>query len=87
MSSRSADEGLWRLVGPNRYAVLVRMPWGTLEAAEVLVSTHVGWNLRRESRDPRWTAYLVGPAVLAIRFTGGLKWEIPTKPRRALCKS
>jgi hypothetical protein len=60
----------WRRIGAGRYAVMVRLPWGTVEPAEVLVATRSGWPRRPESRDPRWTSYMIGPAVLAIRLAG-----------------
>lgn len=81
-SSSCAGDSEWRLVGPNRYEVRIELPWGVLELAEVLVSTHVGWPARREARDPRWVAYLVGPAVLAIRLKGGLTpWNVRVRKR------
>lgn len=58
----------WISIGPNRYLVMARMPWGTTERAEVLVVAEHGWEARHESRDPRWSAFRVGPVVIAIRF-------------------
>lgn len=61
----------WRRVGRGRYVTTVRMPWGVDEAAEIIVGTRGGWLDRTEARDPRWTAYPIGPAMLAIRLLGG----------------
>jgi hypothetical protein len=62
----------WRLLGRNRYAVWLRMPWGTVESAEVLVASQRGWADHREASDPHWAPYEVGPAILAIRLRGTL---------------
>ncbi|GIW86143.1 MAG: hypothetical protein KatS3mg108_0467 [Isosphaeraceae bacterium] len=59
-------------VGGGRYAVWVAMPWGVRVPGEMLVATRWGWSRRPEAHDPRWTAYGIGPAVVAVRLLGGL---------------
>ena len=72
-----------RPIGPGRYRGRLRLPWGREVAAEVLVGTRQGWSRRPEAADGRWTAYEVGPAVVAIRLLGGLEPPTPSPlPRR-----
>ncbi len=67
--------------GPGRYRFTVQTPWGQKVPAELLVGTKAGWDRRPEASDPRWTAYPVGPAVLAIRLLGGLPMaRLPPDP-------
>lgn len=61
-----------RPAGPGRYRFSIQTPWGQTLPAELLLSTRSGWPLRPEAADPCWTAYPVGPAILAIRLLGGL---------------
>jgi hypothetical protein len=68
MTSPVVTQDEWISIGAGRYLVMVAMPWGCTERAEVLVSTASAWRLRREASDPSWTPFLVGPVVLAIRF-------------------
>jgi hypothetical protein len=63
----------WRALGDGRYAVWVGMPWGVEVPALVLVTSRRGWARRAEARDPRWTPYGIGPAVVAVRLLGGLR--------------
>lgn len=65
------DEQFWRPLGGGRYAVLVRMPWGELVPGQVLVTSREGWGRRPEASDASWSAYPIGPAVVAIRLLGG----------------
>ncbi len=61
-----------RPIGSGRFAFSMNTPWGQRIPAELLVTTRRGWANRPESRDERWTAYAVGPAVMAIRLLDGL---------------
>lgn len=75
-----------RPVGPGRYAFSVKTPWGQAIPAELIVSTAAGWPERPEARDPRWSAYPVGPLVLAIRLIGGQPGPpVEPAPSRAAC--
>lgn len=58
----------FRRVGPGRYAFTWQTPWGQDVPAEMIVTTARGWIERPEARNPRWSAYPVGPAVVAIRL-------------------
>lgn len=57
-----------RPLGPGRYAFTMATPWGQEIPAELIMATPAGWRERPESRDPRWSAYEVGPIILAIRL-------------------
>jgi hypothetical protein len=59
-----------RPVRPGRFATRVRAPWGSMVPAEMLVASRAGWADRPEARDPRWVAFAVGPAVVALRLVG-----------------
>ncbi len=61
-----------RPVGPGRYAFTLMTPWGQAVPAEMLVASGRGWDRRSESRDGGWSAFAVGPAVVAIRLAEGL---------------
>jgi hypothetical protein len=74
------NEQCWRPLGDGCYAVLVKMPWGELVPAQVLVASREGWFRRPESGDVRWSAYPVGPAVVAIRLLGGFSPDSPARP-------
>lgn len=69
---RSGDRE-WVALGGGRYAVWLSMPWGVDVPALLVVSSLWGWRSRPESLDERWTAFAIGPAVLAIRLVGGLR--------------
>lgn len=67
--------------GAGVYRFTIQTPWGQQIPAEMLLATRSGWARRPEASDPRWTAYPVGPAVLAIRLLGGLpKARTPPDP-------
>jgi hypothetical protein len=57
-----------RRVGPGRFVFRWVTPWGQAVPAEMIVTTARGWSERAEARNPRWSAYPVGPAVVAIRL-------------------
>lgn len=57
-------------IGPGRFRVTLTTPWGQAVPAEMLVATSHGWPDRDEAHDPRWSAFPVGPAVVALRFLG-----------------
>jgi hypothetical protein len=63
----------FRQVGRNRYTFTWRAPWGQVVPAEVIVTTARGWAERPEARSPRWSAYPVGPAVVAIRLKRAMR--------------
>ena len=74
-----------RLDGPGRYRFTVHTPWGQKVPAEPLLARREGWDQRPEASDPRWTAYVVGPAVVAIRLLGGLpRARTPPHPGMSL---
>lgn len=58
----------FRQIGRNRFVFTWTTPWGQEVPAEVIVTTARGWAERPEARNPRWTVYPVGPAVVAIRL-------------------
>jgi hypothetical protein len=66
-----------RPIGPGRYAFTLNTPWGQAIPAEVIVATVAGWSEHPEARDGRWTAYRLGPIVLALRLLGGLTGPPP----------
>jgi hypothetical protein len=57
-------------IAPGRFSFRWRTPWGQDVPAEILVSTRRGWPHRDEASDPRWAAFEVGPAIVAIRLMG-----------------
>lgn len=59
-----------RPVGPGRYGFVLRLPWGQEVPAELLVACRRGWGRRPEASDPQWSAFEVGPAMVAIRLVG-----------------
>lgn len=63
----------WHALGGGRYAVWVGMPWGVEVPALVQVTSLWGWPRRPEARDPLWTAYTIGPAIVAVRLISGLR--------------
>ena len=69
----------FQAIGPGRFEMAVRMPWGEDVPAEVLVTTARGWKDRPESRDGSWTAFRVGPAMVAVRLLGErpAAWGLP----------
>ncbi len=69
-------------LGPGRFRVWLVAPWGQGLPAEMLVTTAKGWPDREEARDPRWTAFPVGPAVVAFRLLGEV--TAPPSARRRL---
>lgn len=78
----------FRPLGPGRYACSLTTPWGQSVPAEVIVTTRRGWRQRPESRDGRWSAFPIGPAVIAIRVRGTIpaspgppvaKWPVPAE--------
>ena len=71
-----------RSVGPGRYRVEVRLPWGREVPAEMLVGTWRGWSRRPEASDASWTAFEVGPAVVAVRLLEGAAPESKRSPMR-----
>jgi len=60
--------GELRPIEPGRYGVTLMMPWGQEVPAEMIMATRDGWSRRPEAQDPRWSAYPLGPVVLAIRL-------------------
>jgi hypothetical protein len=63
----------FRQIGRNRYAFTWTAPWGQEVPAEMIVTTPRGWAERPEARNPRWSAYPVGPAVVAIRLKRSMR--------------
>jgi hypothetical protein len=74
-------------VGRNRYAFTLRTPWGQDVPAEVIVTTARGWAERPESRNPRWSAYPVGPAIVAIRLKRAMRLRPGSPEPRSRARS
>jgi hypothetical protein len=69
-------------IGPGRFLVTLRTPWGQEVPAEMLLTTARGWPERDEAQDPRWSALAVGPAVVALRLLGTPAPRPPARLRR-----
>lgn len=69
-------------VGPGRFRVVLLAPWGQGLPAEMLVTTARGWGDREEAQDPRWSAFPVGPAVVAFRLLGATPPTSGVRSRR-----
>jgi hypothetical protein len=69
-------------IGPGRFLVTLTTPWGQELPAELLLATAKGWPERDEAHDPRWAAFPLGPAVVALRLLGTPPPRPPARLRR-----
>lgn len=67
-------------IGPGRFRVSLRSPWGQRIPAEMVLSTRRGWPHRREAREAGWAAFPVGPLVIGLRLGPENAGIEPTPP-------